>query len=35
MIEDYMYIYNANGLRFVNIRGIFEDPEKLSRFIDC
>ena len=34
MIEDYMYIYNANGLQYINIRGIFEDPSDLSKF-DC
>ena len=34
MIEDHLYIYNANGLEFVNLRGIFEDPEKLSEY-DC
>ena len=34
MIEDYLYIYNAKGMQFVNIRGIFEDPLDLSTF-DC
>lgn len=34
MIEDYLYIYNADGLKFVNVRGIFEDPEDVARF-DC
>lgn len=34
MIEDYLYIYNADGLKFINVRGIFEDPEDLARF-DC
>lgn len=34
MIEDYMYIYNAKGLQFINIRGVFEDPEEVAMF-DC
>lgn len=32
MIEDYMYIYNAKGLKFINVRGIFEDPTDLKNF---
>ena len=35
MIEDYLYIYNANGLEFVNVRGIFEDPKTIVEFKDC
>tara|TARA_R110000787_G_scaffold93733_12_gene196048 strand:- start:1481 stop:2179 length:699 start_codon:yes stop_codon:yes gene_type:complete len=34
MIEDHLYIYNANGLEFINVRGIFEDPEDLAGY-DC
>ena len=34
MIEDYLYVYNANGLQFINVRGIFEDPEELQNY-DC
>jgi len=34
MIEDYLYIYNADGMDVVNIRGIFEDPEEVAKF-DC
>ena len=34
MIEDHIYIYNANGLEFINVRGIFEDPEDLAGY-DC
>jgi len=34
MIEDYVYIYNADGLKFINVRGIFEDPEDVALF-DC
>ena len=34
MIEDFMYIYNAEGLGFVNVRGVFENTEDISTF-DC
>jgi len=34
MIEDYLYIYNADGMGLVNVRGVFEDPEELASF-DC
>lgn len=34
MIEDYMYVYNPNGMEFINVRGIFEDPEALTAY-DC
>jgi len=34
MIEDYLYIYNADGMDVVNVRGIFEDPEEVAKF-DC
>ena len=32
MIEDHLYIYNAKGLQFVNVRGVFENPEDLKNF---
>jgi hypothetical protein len=35
MIEDYIYIYNAEGLEYINVRGVFEDPEAVSRFGNC
>lgn len=35
MIDDYMYIYNADGLEYINIRGVFEDPQEVSKFGDC
>lgn len=34
MIEDYLYIYNADGMQYVNVRGVFEDPEDVALF-DC
>ena len=35
MIENYLYIYNAEGLEYINVRGVFEDPEVVSNFGDC
>jgi hypothetical protein len=34
MIEDYMYVYNPNAMEYINVRGIFEDPEEVAEF-DC
>jgi|TARA_R100000030_G_scaffold86824_1_gene70326 hypothetical protein len=34
MIEDYLYVYNADGLKFINVRGVFEDPSDLALY-DC
>ena len=34
MIEDYLYILNPKGLEFVNIRGVFENPEDVAKY-DC
>ena len=33
-IEDYLYIYNPDGIELVNVRGVFEDPEEVAKF-DC
>lgn len=35
MIEDYLYVLHPKGANYVNVRGIFEDPEEVSEFIDC
>lgn len=35
MIEDYLYILNPKGADFVNVRGVFEDPEEVAAFRDC
>ena len=35
MIEDFLYIYNAEGLEYINIRGVFEDPTDVAKFGDC
>jgi hypothetical protein len=35
MIEDYLYILNNKGADYVNIRGIFENPEDAFTFSDC
>jgi len=32
MIEDYLYIYNADGLKYINIKGVFEDPAEVAKF---
>lgn len=35
MIEDYLYILNHKGAGYVNVRGIFEDPEEVAKFTSC
>ena len=35
MIANYLYIYNAEGLELINIRGVFEDPQDVSSFTGC
>jgi hypothetical protein len=35
MIEDYLYVYNPTGMSLINVRGIFEDPEKVQEFNTC
>ena len=35
MIGDYLYIYNAEGLEAVNVRGVFEDPQDVAQFEQC
>jgi len=35
MIEDYLYVLNHKGAEYVNVRGVFEDPEEVSKFSDC
>lgn len=35
MIEDYLYVYNPNGMELVNVRGVFEDPEELAGLKSC
>jgi hypothetical protein len=35
MVGDYLYIYNAGGLKYINVRGVFEDPEEVAKFKDC
>jgi hypothetical protein len=32
MIEDYLYLVNAHEIGFVNVRGVFEDPEEVAKF---
>tara|TARA_R110002020_G_scaffold238021_1_gene450426 strand:- start:4943 stop:5650 length:708 start_codon:yes stop_codon:yes gene_type:complete len=35
MINDFLYIYNADGVETINVRGVFEDPEDVSEFDQC
>ena len=35
MIDHFLYIYNADGLETINIRGVFEDPQDVSKFDEC
>ena len=35
MIADFLYVYNAEGLESINIRGVFEDPQEVSSFDKC
>jgi hypothetical protein len=35
MIDEFLYIYNANGLEKVNVRGVFENPKDVALFGDC
>ena len=34
MIDDYLYLYEPHEIGLVNIRGVFENPEEVSKF-DC
>jgi len=35
MLNNFLYIYNAEGLEMVNVRGVFEDPEDVAAFDEC
>ena len=35
MIANYLYIYNAEGLETINVRGVFENPQEVSNFDMC
>jgi hypothetical protein len=35
VIGDHLYVYNAYGLDTINVRGVFENPEEVSRYGDC
>ena len=34
-VKDYLYILNNKGADYVNVRGIFENPEEAAKFTDC
>tara|TARA_A100001201_G_scaffold104015_1_gene89216 strand:+ start:86 stop:787 length:702 start_codon:yes stop_codon:yes gene_type:complete len=35
MIDNFLYIYNAEGLEAINVRGVFEDPQEVADFDQC
>ena len=35
MIDHFLYVYNADGLETINVRGVFEDPQDVSDFNEC
>ena len=35
MISNFLYIYNAEGLEAINVRGVFENPQDVSKFDEC
>ena len=35
VIDEYIYIYEPNGLEAINVRGVFEDPEEVGNFATC
>jgi hypothetical protein len=35
VIDEYIYVYNPNGLENVNVRGVFEDPREVHNFNTC
>tara|TARA_R110000824_G_scaffold86175_1_gene213499 strand:+ start:675 stop:1412 length:738 start_codon:yes stop_codon:yes gene_type:complete len=35
MIGNYIYVYNAEGLEAINLRGVFEDPKDVAAFDLC
>ena len=35
MIDEYIYIYNPNGLEYVNVMRVFEDPREVHDFKTC
>ena len=35
MIEDHLYLANPHEIGYVNVRGVFEDPQDVSNFNEC
>ena len=35
VIDEYIYVYEPNGLEAINIRGVFEDPKEVGQFATC
>ena len=35
ILQDHLYVINTQGLDFINLRGIFEDPRELATYTNC
>ena len=35
VIDEYIYVYEPNGLEAINVRGVFEDPKEVGEFATC
>lgn len=35
VIDEYIYVYQPNGLEAINVRGVFEDPKAVGSFRTC
>ena len=35
MLGDRMFIWGAQGLKYINVRGVFQNPQEISEFTDC
>lgn len=35
VIDEYIYVYQPNGLEAINVRGVFEDPKVVGQFRTC
>ena len=35
VIDEYIYVYEPNGMEKINVRGVFEDPEEVGKFATC
>ena len=35
VIDEYIYVYEPNGLEAINVGGVFEDPKEVGEFATC